>query len=146
MVEFAINSSISESTGYAPFELSGGYMPSMIKEIRTDESFMLGVKSFATTALENLADMHDAIIEVRSFQSDNVNKRRRIEPKIVPGDLVYLSTKNLNLPKNQACKLCPRYIGPYKVTESNPPPPTIHWNCWSLYKSEGYIRRFTSDY
>jgi hypothetical protein len=33
MVEFAINSSISESTGYAPFELSGGYMPSMIKEI-----------------------------------------------------------------------------------------------------------------
>jgi hypothetical protein len=33
IVEFAINSSISESTGYAPFELSGGYMPSMIKEM-----------------------------------------------------------------------------------------------------------------
>jgi hypothetical protein len=33
MVEFAINSSISKSTGYAPFKLSEGYMPSMIKEI-----------------------------------------------------------------------------------------------------------------
>jgi hypothetical protein len=64
MVEFAINSSISESTGYAPFKLSRGYMPSMIKEIRTNESFASGVRSFAATALENLADTHDAIIEV----------------------------------------------------------------------------------
>jgi hypothetical protein len=63
MVEFAINSSVSESTGYAPFELSRGYMPSMIKEIQTDESFTSGVRSFAATALENLADAHDAIIE-----------------------------------------------------------------------------------
>ena len=30
MLEFAINSSISESIGFAPFELDGGYMPSMI--------------------------------------------------------------------------------------------------------------------
>jgi hypothetical protein len=71
-------------------------------------------------ALENLADGHDVIIEARSFQSNNVNKRRRDEPKIAPGDLVYLSTRNLNLPKNQARKLCPRYLGPYKVTEFNP--------------------------
>jgi hypothetical protein len=47
----------------------------MIKEIRTDEIFVLGVKSFATTALENLADVHDAIIEVWSFQSNNANKK-----------------------------------------------------------------------
>ena len=33
MVEFAINSSVSGTTGYAPFELNYGYMPSMIKEI-----------------------------------------------------------------------------------------------------------------
>ena len=62
MTEFAINASISESTGYAPFELNGGFMPSMIKEIRSDESFARGVKSFAETALKNMADAHDAII------------------------------------------------------------------------------------
>jgi hypothetical protein len=110
MVEYVINSSISESTGYAPFELSSGYMPSMIKEIRSDENFTTGVKSFAVTALQNLADTHDAIIEARSFQMDNANKRRRDKPMITVGDLVYLSTKNLNLPKDRARKLCPRYI------------------------------------
>jgi len=120
MVEFAINSSISESTGYAPFELSGGYMPSMIKEIRSGETFATGVKAFTATALQNLADAHDAIIEARSFQVDKANKHRGDEPLIEVGDLVYLSTKNLNMPKNRARKLCPRYIGPYKVTEAKP--------------------------
>ena len=56
MVEFTINSSVSESTGYAPFKLSGGYMPSMIKEFRNAR----GVKSFATTELQNLADVRCA--------------------------------------------------------------------------------------
>jgi len=36
--EFAINSSILKTTGYAPFELNYGYMPSMIKEIWSDEA------------------------------------------------------------------------------------------------------------
>ena len=118
MVEFAINSSVSELTGYAPFELNGGYMPSMIKEFRNNEVLARGVKSFATTALHNLADTHDAIIEARSFQTDKANKHRREEPLITVGDLVYLSTKNLNLPKGRARKLCPRFIGPYKVSET----------------------------
>jgi hypothetical protein len=118
MVEFAINSSVSESTGYAPFELGGGYMPSMIKEIRGDEVFAKGVKSFAATALQNLADAHDAIIEARTFQTHKANERRRDEPEITVGDLIYLSTKNLNLPQNRARKLCPKFIGPYKVAES----------------------------
>ena len=120
MVEFAINSSISESTGYVPFELAGGYMPSMIKEIRSDENFAQGVKSFALIALQNLADAHDAIIEARVFQADKTNKKRGNEPNIAVGDLVYLSTKNLNMPKNRAQKLCPKYIGPYKVSKAYP--------------------------
>ncbi|KIM49070.1 hypothetical protein M413DRAFT_59436, partial [Hebeloma cylindrosporum] len=31
------------------------------------------------------------------------------------GDLVYLSTKNINFPKGLARKLIPKYIGPYKI-------------------------------
>ena len=120
MVEFAINSSISETTGYAPFELSGGYMPSMIKEFRKNENTAKGVRSFAITALQNLADAHDAIIEARSFQTEKANQRRGEEPHIAIGSLVYLSTKNLTLPKGRARKLCPRFIGPYKVLEAQP--------------------------
>jgi hypothetical protein len=33
----------------------------------------------------------------------------------VEGDLVYLSTKNINFPKGLARKLIPKYIGPYKI-------------------------------
>ena len=120
MVEFAINSSVSETTGYAPFELHGGYMPAMIKEIKKNEVFAQGVKTFATNALANVADAHDAIIEARVFQTNAANKKRRDEPLIVKGDLVYLSTKNLNLPKGRARKLCPKYIGPYKVAKAQP--------------------------
>ena len=31
------------------------------------------------------------------------------------GDLVYLSTKNLSMPKGRARKLIPKFIGPYKI-------------------------------
>jgi hypothetical protein len=46
--------------------------------------------------------------------------RRRQEPTIKEGDLVYLSTKNLSLPKGRANKLMPKYVGPYKVLQADP--------------------------
>ena len=120
MVEFAINSSVSATTGYAPFELNNGYMPRMMKEFRNAETMSKGIKEFAARALQNVAAAHDAIIEARTFQTFYSNQKREEEFKLNKGDLVYLSTKNLNLPKNRTRKLCPKYIGPYKVSEANP--------------------------
>lgn len=120
MTEFAINASISDTTRYAPFELNGGHLPSMIREIRVPGAIPPGIKSFARQALINLADAHDSLIESRVFQTYYANKRRRSEPKILVGDLVYLSTKNLNLPKGRASKLCPKFVGPYKVLKAHP--------------------------
>ena len=34
--------------------------------------------------------------------------------------LVYLSTKDLNLPKGRAKKLYPKFVGPWKVIEAWP--------------------------
>ncbi|KAF6750329.1 Eif2s3y [Ephemerocybe angulata] len=46
MVEFAINSSINVTTGFAPFELNLGYMPRMIKAFPEGESdFPPGVEA-----------------------------------------------------------------------------------------------------
>jgi len=120
MTEFAINASIAETTKFAPFELNGGYMPSMLKEIWSDDIIPKGIKSFVEAALQNLADAHDAIIEARVFQTSHVNACRRTEPEIVEGSLVYLSTKNLNLPKGRARKLCPKFVGPWKVLRAWP--------------------------
>ena len=39
--------------------------------------------------------------------------------------MVYLSTKNLALPKGRARKLLPKYIGPYKVVEAHTAASTI---------------------
>ena len=52
MVEFAINSSINATTGYAPFELNYGYMPRSGQHILTDTMFK-GVKQFAQQAVWN---------------------------------------------------------------------------------------------
>ncbi|KXN87587.1 hypothetical protein AN958_08441 [Leucoagaricus sp. SymC.cos] len=65
LTEFVINSSISASTGYAPFELNGGYMPGMIKEVRGDNSPPQGIKKFAKVTLANMAAAHNVIIEAR---------------------------------------------------------------------------------
>ena len=57
MVEFAIISSISATTGYAPFELNHRYMPQSGQHISTDTAFK-GVKQFAQQAVWNLLDAH----------------------------------------------------------------------------------------
>ena len=120
MTEFAINASVSETTKYAPFKLNGGYMLSMIQEVRPSSAIPKGIKDFAEQALSNLAEAHNAIIEACIFNMPTANKSYWEDPKIRVGNLVYLATKNLNLPKGRAAKLCPKFIGPYRVLEAHP--------------------------
>ena len=114
MVEFAINSSVNATTGYAPFELNYGYMLRTGQHILTDTTFK-GVKQFAQQVVWNLMDAHDEILEHRIGQTHYSNKRCQPSIKYQINDLVYLSTKNLTLPKHRARKLMPKFIGPYKI-------------------------------
>ena len=43
----------------------------------------------------------------------------------MPGDRVYLSTKNLALPKGRAKKLLPKFIGLYKIVEAHTATSTV---------------------
>ena len=122
MIEFALNSSISASTGFAPFELNHGYMPQVIREVADEARIPPGVRSFALTAVHNMAVAHDAIIAARVVQTHHANKRRRAE-EVDPfkvDQLVYLSTQNLSLPKGRASKLLPKFVGPYKIRKVFP--------------------------
>jgi hypothetical protein len=101
MVEFALNSSISATTGFAPFELNHGYVPIVGQRISTDTKYT-GVKQFAQQVLWNLMVAHDAIIEYCVMQMHHANKRRWPDEIYRRGDLVYLSTKNLA--PTRACK------------------------------------------
>ncbi|KXN92742.1 hypothetical protein AN958_01671, partial [Leucoagaricus sp. SymC.cos] len=79
-----------------------------------------GVKTLAKAVLLNIAVAHNTIIEAQVFQTHQANKCQDAKHNIRPGSLVFLSTKNLNMPKDRARKLCPKFIGPYEVIESNP--------------------------
>lgn len=74
MVEYALNSAASSTTGLAPFEVAQGYLPRMTRSIPSGD--LPGVSQFAQTALDNLEQAHDAIIESRVFQTHQANKRR----------------------------------------------------------------------
>jgi hypothetical protein len=123
-VEFAINSSVSASTGYSPFELNYGHLPDSSGFFKS-VSASPGVKEFAEKARWNLLEAHDHIITYRTQQTYHANQRRREEDQYKPGDLAYLSTADLRLPKSRARKLLPRYIGPYRITEYNPRSHTV---------------------
>jgi hypothetical protein len=95
-----------------------------------------GVKEFAQRARSNLEIADDAIIEARVKSTYQANRHRSEEPVLEVGDLAYLSTANLNLPKRRARKLAPKYIGPYKVTKAYP-----ETSNYDLELSEELIRR-----
>jgi hypothetical protein len=118
MTEFAINSSVSASTGFAPFELTYGYLPRIIQSV--GESPFAGVQDFANDARDMVIRAHDALIASRVEQTHQANQRRRSDdPRLKVGQKAYLSTENLNLPKGRARKLMPKYIGPYEIISSN---------------------------
>ena len=89
-------------------------MPQSGQHILIDTT-LKGVKQFAPQAVWNLMDAHDAILEHRIGQTHYSNKCCQPSVKYQINDLVYLSTKNLILPKHRARKLMPKFIGPYKI-------------------------------
>ncbi len=124
MTEFAINSSINASTGFAPFELVSGYMPTLIRDLAREPA-LPGVRDFAERAIANVQSAHDTIIASRVSQTHYANRHRREEnttddPDFKVGGLAYLSTTNLSLPKGRARKLLPKFIGPYRIIAANP--------------------------
>ena len=55
--EFALNSSVSATMGYAPFELHSEHIPQLGQRLSTDTQFT-GVKQFAQQMLWNLMMAH----------------------------------------------------------------------------------------
>src|SRR5262249_15729760 len=111
-IEYAMNNARSETTGFSPFFLNYGQMPKAL--IWDSQTAYPGVMAFAQRMKNAIMTAHDEIITARVKHTRNANRKRR-SAIFKEGDLVYLSTKNLNLPKNRARKLAPKYIGPFKI-------------------------------
>ena len=119
LMEFALNSSINNSSGFAPFKLNYGYMP-RLTSFPTHNIKYCGVKEFTQRARANLKMAHDTIIETHIHSTYQANRHYSEEKLFKVGDLAYLSMANLNLPKHHAQKLTLKYIGPFKVTKVLP--------------------------
>ena len=62
IVEFAINSTVSATTGFAPFKVNYSWTPTMITEIDIKDVKFHEVQQFAEQALEIIDAIHNAII------------------------------------------------------------------------------------
>jgi len=111
-IEFAINSARSSTTGFSPFQLNYGRNPSPM--IWKGQEEFPGVRKFAERMKMAIMSAHDAIIAARMVNTVQAN-RKRVAVDYKVRDLVYLSTKNILLPKGRARKLAPKYLGPFAI-------------------------------
>ena len=146
MVEFAINSMENKSTGYTPFELNYGYIPTLRGLVdRVPTLFKPGVRHYAEKAQSHLLAAHDAIIAARVNQTHQANKHRRQEPDYQIGDRVWLSTEYLAMPKGRVRKLMPKFIGPFKVLKADRRTSNYQLELPDEMKSRHILNRFHAD-
>jgi hypothetical protein len=112
LAEFAINDSVSPSTGYTPFMLAYG------ENVHTPLDLTEVVVPAAQTTAQDIADTvahaRAKLVEAHVRQSTSANRRRRdITFKI--GDMVGLATTNLALPATMTKKFMPKFLGPFKI-------------------------------
>lgn len=113
-IEFSVNSAHSELTGYALFFLNMGCMPcSMIWDAPKSDKYP-SVRVYAQKMKQVIMEVHDSILEACVKQTCIANCNCHPVP-FTKGDFVYISIKNMALPKGQARKLTAKYIGPYKI-------------------------------
>jgi hypothetical protein len=115
IIEFAINSAKSEITGYSPFFLNTGRLVKPMVFNIGEEPYK-GVNKFTATVKDGIIEGHDSIITNRTKQTVLANQKRR-PALFTKGDLVYLSTENMSLPKGKSRKLSPKFIGPFLILE-----------------------------
>lgn len=113
-IEFAMNSTQSDTTGFSPFYFNHGQTPQPMTW--NNKSAYPGIHKFAETLKSAIMTAHDTIIAMHVKQMTQANRRRRPADFSV-SDMVYLSTKNLRIPKGRARKLVPKYLGPFRITK-----------------------------
>jgi len=116
-VQFAVNTSIQESTQFTPAQLMFGYQPRNVLDVLVQSTQSMPENPSAAEMLESMSkDLQrakDNLVAAKERQTEVANRSRR-ELNFVVGQEVLLSTTNMafKVPR----KLQPRFVGPFKVT------------------------------
>eukprot|EP00983_Pelagomonas_calceolata_P019609 617253-Pelagomonas_calceolata.AAC.1 len=113
--EFAINNSWQEAVKNTPFYLNFGQHPLTPASLQLPRSVPMAadfVEGIVNNVKKNRMHMEAAKQRMKSRED-----LRRREVAYCPGDLVLLSTKNLNQPGPGVKKLKPLFMGPFEVEQ-----------------------------
>lgn len=121
LVEFALNNSISASTGFTPFHLAFGFSPRTI----TEEYDWINEQDLSSDAHQLLNIIQDSISKAKAAmsqsqerQAEQYNRHRIAAPTYAVGDLVMLLSEGIHWPSlaNSPSESIPNYFGPLEVT------------------------------
>lgn len=114
-----LTASLNATSKLSPFEIVHRHVPRFVElSSQLPPPAAEGVRNFVEQARWNVVCAHDNIISQRLHIEYYANQRRRSLPSPYSvGQLVYLSTKNLNIPESQTRKLFPKFIGPFTIKE-----------------------------
>ena len=122
-IEFAINSTPNRSTGYTPFELDTGRIPTTPASITLDpapsDEPAQSAQAFLDHIQAAMQDARDSIARAQDRQALQANKSRHSSPFKI-GDLVLVSTKHLldvTQRNRPSTKLRRPFTGPFLITD-----------------------------
>ena len=98
MIKYAINTAQLETTGYTPFFLNYKQMLWNLLWNDSRKNEYSRVRTFVQKVKDAILQAHDTILQVRVKQTRHTNRHRRVSPFKL-NNLVYVSTKNMNLPR-----------------------------------------------
>jgi predicted aspartyl protease len=115
LVEFAMNTSVSASTGFTAFQLAFGFTPRLIPEDYVHQGRIK--EDLATLLQTNLEAAKKGMALAQTRQSVQYNKRRGNAPEYQVGDLVLLASEGINWPsfKNRPKEAIPKFYGPFRI-------------------------------